>query len=400
MGSIGNKNYTIISCCTSNMNNINNFNKREFNLEERFLSPVCINKIVKIQSAVRGTLLRNKINTKKDFYKVKEVISLDYKTDIQESNPLIIRLNNLLPRFELSEKETYYINNANLKMGAFKYNNNSVYKGMINANNLREGFGKLYLPDGSIYKGFFHNNKMEGRGRYLNINGYVYDGDFKNDLSNGYGKYISLDGTTYKGSWSEDKQSGLGDISYPDGSRYTGNFKNGKKHGVGKLIFPDLNVYEGNFNYNEIKGEGSYHWKDGRFYVGNWSNNKMNGYGIFVWPDKKKYYGHYVNNLKEGFGVFLWGEEHSYEGFWKSGRQEGNGILKSNNSLKYCQWNSGKLIKTIEDENLQNKIQKMIDEVKETPDYEEFSLNIKRYEKRITEYSSGEETGRDNKNKG
>ena len=194
MGSIGNKNYTIISCCTSN--NINNINKRDFNLEERFVSPVYINKIIKIQSIVRGTLLRKKINSTKDFYKVKEIISLDYKTDIQENNPLIIRLNNLLPRFELSEKETYYINNTNLKMGAFKYYNNSVYKGMINANNLREGFGKLYLPDGSIYKGFFHNNKMEGRGRYLNINGYVYEGDFKNDLSNGYGKYISLDGTT------------------------------------------------------------------------------------------------------------------------------------------------------------------------------------------------------------
>ena len=398
MGSIGNKNYTIISCCTSN--NINNINKRDFNLEERFFSPLYINKIIKIQSIIRGTLLRKKIESNKDFYKVKEIISLDYKTDLQENNPLIIRLNNLLPRFELSEKETYYINNTNLKIGAFKYNNNSVYKGMVNSNNLREGFGKLYLPDGSIYKGFFHNNKMEGRGRYLNINGYVYEGDFKNDLSNGYGKYISLDGTTYKGSWSEDKQSGLGDISYPDGSRYTGNFKNGKKHGLGKLIFPDLNVYEGNFEYNEIKGEGTYHWKDGRFYVGNWSNNKMNGYGIFIWPDKKKYYGHYVNNLKEGFGIFLWEEGHSYEGFWKSGRQEGNGILKNNNSYKYCQWNSGKLIKTIEDENLQNKIQKMIDAVKETPDYEEFNINIKRYEKRITEYSSGEETGRDNKNKG
>ena len=243
MGSIGNKNHTIFSCCSNKF-----LYQSDFNLEDKIYSSIYSKKIIKIQSIFRGYLLRKQIFAIKEMIGKKE-ISLDYKTDAQENNPLIIRLNNLLPKFELSEKETYYINNTNLKIGAFKYNNNSVYKGMINTNNLREGFGKLYLPDGSIYKGFFHNNKMEGRGRYLNINGYVYEGEFKNDLSNGYGKYIALDGTTYKGSWSEDKQSGLGDISYPDGSRYTGNFKSGKKHGLGKLIFQDLNTYEGNFYY-------------------------------------------------------------------------------------------------------------------------------------------------------
>ena len=389
MGSVSNKNFKILTCCSNRY-----IYQKDYNLQENN----SIYKIIKIQSIIKGFLLRKKLSLQNDLLEKKE-ISLDYKTDDQENNPLILRLNNLLPKFELNEKETYYINNTNLKIRAFKYNNNSVYKGMINNNNLREGFGKLYLPDGSIYKGFFHNNKMEGRGRFLNINGYVYEGEFKNDLSNGYGKYIALDGTTYKGSWIEDKQSGLGDICYPDGSRYTGNFKDGKKHGFGKLIFSDLNTYEGNFLYNEIKGEGSYHWKDGRFYVGNWSNNKMNGYGIFIWPDKKKYYGHYVNNLKDGFGKFLWDNGHSYEGFWKDGKQDGNGIIKNNNNnYKYCKWSKGKLVKIIEDENSQNIIIKMIDDIKKSNDYEVFKINIKRYEKKITEYSSGYETGRDIKN--
>ena len=392
MGSIGTKKYIIFPCCSNN-----SLNYKDFNLQDRMYSQIYINKLKKIQSHIKGYLLRKKIFSKNEIYGRKE-ISLDYKTDAQENNPLIIRLNNLLPKFELSEKETYYINNTKLKIGAFKYNNNSIYKGMINNKNLREGFGKLYLPDGSIYKGFFHNNKMEGRGRYLNINGYVYEGEFKNNLSNGYGKYIGLDGTTYKGSWIEDKQSGLGDISYPDGTRYTGNFKDGKKHGKGKLIFPCFNVYEGNFYFNEIRGEGAYHWKDGRFFIGNWFNNKMNGYGIFVWPDKKKYYGHYVNNLKDGFGLFLWGDGHSFEGFWKFGKQDGNGIIKNsknNNNCKYCIWNKGKIIKTIFDDNLKNEIQQAIDEIKKSPDYEEFKGNIKKYEKKITEYSSGSETGRE-----
>ena len=393
MGSVGNKNYIVLTCCSNR-----SINQKDFIIQDKIHSQFYINKIIKLQSIIKGFLLRKKLYLNQEKNEKKE-ISLDYKTDDQENNPLIIRLNNLLPKFELSEKETYYINNTNLKIRAFKYNNNSIYKGMINNNNLREGFGKLYLPDGSIYKGFFHNNKMEGRGRFLNINGYVYEGEFKNNLSDGYGKYIALDGTTYKGSWSEDKQSGLGDICYPDGSRYTGNFKNGKKHGFGKLIFSDLNTFEGNFVNNEIKGEGSYHWKDGRFFVGNWSNNKMNGYGIFIWPDKKRYYGHYADNLKEGFGKFIWDDGHSYEGFWKDGKQDGNGIIKNNNNFKYCFWNKGKLIKIIEDEESKYKIKKMIEDIKNSKEYQDFEINIKKYEKKITENSSGYETGRDIKKK-
>ena len=393
MGSVGNKNYIVLTCCSNR-----SINQKDFIIQDKIHSHFYINKIIKLQSIIKGFLLRKKLYLNQEKNEKKE-ISLDYKTDDQENNPLIIRLNNLLPKFELSEKETYYINNTNLKIRAFKYNNNSIYKGMINNNNLREGFGKLYLPDGSIYKGFFHNNKMEGRGRFLNINGYVYEGEFKNNLSDGYGKYIALDGTTYKGSWSEDKQSGLGDICYPDGSRYTGSFKNGKKHGFGKLIFSDLNTFEGNFVNNEIKGEGSYHWKDGRFFVGNWSNNKMNGYGIFIWPDKKRYYGHYADNLKEGFGKFIWDDGHSYEGFWKDGKQDGNGIIKNNNNFKYCFWNKGKLIKIIEDEESKYKIKKMIEDIKNSKEYQDFEINIKKYEKKITENSSGYETGRDIKKK-
>ena len=388
MGSIGSKNYSFVTCCSNR-----SIKQGDFNLVGN-IPYFNINKIIKIQSIIRGFILRKNfcsINEKKE-------ISLDYKTDMHENHPLIIRLNNLLPKFELSEKETYYINNTNLKIGAFKYNNNNVYKGMVDKNNLREGFGKLYLADGSIYKGFFHNDKMEGRGRFLNINGFVYEGEFKNDLSNGYGKYIALDGTTYKGSWEGDKQSGLGDISYPDGSRYTGNFKCGKKDGYGKLIFPDYNTYEGEFHNNEIKGEGRYHWKDGRFYIGKWLNNKMHGYGIFIWPDKKRYYGHYVNNLKDGYGKFLWGNDHSYEGFWKHGRQDGKGIIKNKNKFKYCFWNNGKLIRPVDDKNMQKKIEKDIETIKESSEYIEFKNNIKKYEKKIKEYSSGVETDRSNKN--
>jgi len=387
MGSIGSKNYSFVTCCSNR-----SIKQGDFNLVGN-IPYFNINKIIKIQSIIRGFILRKNfcsINEKKE-------ISLDYKTDMHENHPLIIRLNNLLPKFELSEKETYYINNTNLKIGAFKYNNNSIYKGMIDNYNLREGFGKLYLPDGSIYKGFFHNNKMEGRGRIMNINGFIYEGEFKNGQANGYGRYISLDGTSYKGTWLGDRQSGTGNEIYPDGSFYNGNFKDGKKNGNGKLIFKDKNIFEGNFVNNDISGEGAFYWKDGRIYIGNWKENKMNGYGIFIWPDKKKYYGNYINNVKEGFGCFYWNDGHKYEGFWKGGKQHGYGIMSGNKGNKYGYWIDGKIQSKINDDETIKFIIKTMNDVKMQKEYNDFQLNIQKYEKQITDGSSSQDTNSNSK---
>ena len=77
---------------------------------------------------------------------------------------MITKLNHLLPKFELTDKEEYEINNTSNKIIAILYPNNSVYKGMINSRGQREGFGKYYMADGSIYKGFFKNkDKSIGR---------------------------------------------------------------------------------------------------------------------------------------------------------------------------------------------------------------------------------------------
>ena len=347
-------------------------------------------KIILLQSVIRGYLLRKELIN----YKQIKEISIDYNTDILEKNPKIQRLNNLLPKFELTDKEKYEINNSSNKIIAILYPNKSIYKGMINEKGQREGFGKYFLSDGSVYKGFFHKNKMEGRGRIININGFVYEGEFKNGQSNGYGKYLALDGTTYKGKWLDDRQNGTGNEAYPDGSFYNGNFKNGKKNGFGKLVFKDKNIFEGNFDNNDINGEGAFYWKDGRMYIGNWKDNKMNGYGIFIWPDKKKYYGYYINNLKEGFGTFFWNDGYRYEGFWKQGKQHGYGFINDNgnNGNKYGIWNNGKLENKITDDKTINFIEKKICEAKKEKEYHNFLLNIGKYEKQIIDGSSSQET--------
>ena len=346
-----------------------------------------IKKIIFIQSIFRGFILRKEIS-----YKLTKEISIDYDTEKFEKNPIIVKLNNLLPKFELTDKEEYLVKNSNHKIIAILYPNKSIYKGMVNEERQRDGFGKFFLSNGSIYKGFFHKNKMEGRGRILNINGFIYEGEFKNGKSNGFGRYIALDGCTYKGNWLNDKQSGNGYLIYPDGSFYVGNFKEGKKSGNGKFVFSDKNIYEGSFKDNEISGEGVFYWKDGRVYVGNWKNNKMNGYGIFIWADKKKYYGNYSNNLKEGFGCFYWNDGHKYEGFWKGGRQHGYGLINGNKGNKYGYWVEGKLENKINDDETIKIINQKINEAKKNKEYSLFQLKREKYEKMINDASSSYDT--------
>ena len=347
-----------------------------------------------IQSIFRGYSIRKNLFNSNQ---IKEV-SIDYSTEQFENNSMITKLNHLLPKFELTDKEEYEINNTSNKIMAILYPNKSVYKGMINSKGQREGFGKYYMADGSIYKGFFKNNKMEGRGRIVNINGFIYEGEFKNGRSNGYGKFFALDGTCYKGTWLNDKQNGIGNEIYPDGSCYNGNFKDGKKNGSGKLIFKNKNIFEGNFVDNYINGEGAFYWKDGRIYIGKWNNNKMNGYGIFIWPDKKKYYGNYINNAKEGYGIFFWNDGHKYEGFWKEGKQNGYGIISGNESTKYGFWSDGKLKNKVEDMETIDFIIKKMDEKKQQNEYLEFKLNMQKYEKLITDGVSSQDTNSNSKN--
>ena len=350
-------------------------------------------KIIKIQSFYRGYLIR------RDFYdkEIKKEIPMDYSTEKYENNPIIIRLKNLFPKFELTEKEYYIVKNSPNRIIALLYQNNSIYKGMINVKGRKEGFGKLFLSDGSIYKGFFNNNIMEGRGRLLSIDGYIYEGEFKNGKMNGYGKYISLDGTFYKGSWLNDKKNGNGYELYSDTSFYIGNFIDGKKNGIGKMVFKEKNIYEGNFVNNEIDGEGGFYWKDGRTYIGKWEKNKMNGYGIFIWPDKKKYYGNYSNNLKEGFGIFFWSDDKKYMGFWKEGKQQGYGVMSENKIDCYGYWMDGKLKNKIDDKESIKFIKTKVTEVMQQKDYCQFQLSIEKYEKQISDGYSSQDTNSNSK---
>lgn len=46
-------------------------------------------------------------------------------------------------------------------------------------NNMREGYGVFYYPDGAVYRGYWLVNEMHGKGEFFYRNGKkAYEGDF------------------------------------------------------------------------------------------------------------------------------------------------------------------------------------------------------------------------------
>ena len=60
--------------------------------------------------------------------------------------------------------------------------------------NQREGRGKQYWPDGSLYEGYWRADKANGKGRLIHSDGDVYEGDWVNDKAEGVGVYTHMDG--------------------------------------------------------------------------------------------------------------------------------------------------------------------------------------------------------------
>ena len=89
---------------------------------------------------------------------------------------------------------------SDCKMGLFILENGTeiLFLSFRNAmTNQREGKGKQYWPDGSLYEGFWRGDKANGKGRLIHSDGDVYEGDWKDDKADGYGVYTHMDGAQY-----------------------------------------------------------------------------------------------------------------------------------------------------------------------------------------------------------
>lgn len=121
---------------------------------------------------------------------------------------------------------------------------------------LKQGFGKIELPCGSIYEGMFKIDLPDGPGKYMTSE-YEFTGNFKEGKMNGENCVcVWKNGRKYQGSYVNDKKEGYGQFEWPNGKVYKGGWKSNRMHGKGKIIYPDGLEKEGLWSDgNKVKSE-------------------------------------------------------------------------------------------------------------------------------------------------
>ena len=76
---------------------------------------------------------------------------------------------------------------------------NSTYKGLINDENEREGYGVYIANNGTVFEGEWLKDKRNGQGYQTYKNGNVYRGAFMNNKPHGKGIYTWANGEIYDG---------------------------------------------------------------------------------------------------------------------------------------------------------------------------------------------------------
>ena len=194
--------------------------------------------------------------------------------------------------YQFQNKESYLgdivLDNFHGK-GIYEYCD-CYYIGQFN-NNLREGKGIIYYPNGNIvYEGDFVNDQFHGNGIFCWVEGEYYIGQFQNGKNYGKGILYYKDGKIkYEGDFVNDKFEGQGTYYYENGYYYIGDFKKGLKDGEGILYNGDKKiVYEGNFEKGTFNGEGKYIYENGNYYIGEFKNGVCHGKGVEYDKDGNK----------------------------------------------------------------------------------------------------------------
>ena len=96
---------------------------------------------------------------------------------------------------------------------------------------MRQGYGVLVWPDGSLYEGYIVGDRVNGYGRLIHADGDQYEGQWCNDQAHGFGTYRHANGALHRGFWAHDKQNGPGFEMWPNKSSFVCEYVDGKKTG-------------------------------------------------------------------------------------------------------------------------------------------------------------------------
>ena len=241
----------------------------------------------------------------------------------------------------LFEDKNYENDIDKIKINLFE--NNDIFIGIMDNDNIFPLKGVLYAHNGDYYNGEFSEGKKNGQGSIIYTNGTKYEGTFKNDFHDGYGKLIQSNGEIYEGEWKKGKingkgmrihsngnkyighyinnvRNGNGHLIFVNGESYNGNFVNGKANGIGIFKFKNGNIYEGEFKDNLILGKGTLTMQNGDKYIGTFKNGLINGKGTYINNNGEKYIGNFQGNKKNGYGK-LYDKNGTLikEGIWENG---------------------------------------------------------------------------------
>ena len=133
----------------------------------------------------------------------------------------------------------------------------------------RQGFGHFRWPDGSEYRGYFHDDERHGFGRLQAANGDLYEGMWECGRRVGQGKMTWNDGCKYNGEWKNNLRhgKGVGFDPFGRGAEYDGEWENGMKMGRGKLtigkgVITKPQVLEGIFSCDNYLGPDGWEEED------------------------------------------------------------------------------------------------------------------------------------------
>jgi hypothetical protein len=222
--------------------------------------------------------------------------------------------------------------------------NGSRYQGqIITATGVREGRGKLYYGNGSIYEGEFRNDTPDGHGLLRFNNGAVYEGEFAGGEANGKGRQTFLTGDVYEGDFVSWQYQGRGKLEYARGDSYEGEFVSGEPQGKGLMRYADGSVYEGEFLAGEPHGQGKRTDASGDVYQGQFVNGLYHGKGTLQFANGASYTGDFVSGNPHGRGTMRYANGDTYDGEFVSGQRHGLGRYVGADSLKEGEWKANEL---------------------------------------------------------
>ena len=158
----------------------------------------------------------------------------------------------------------------------------------------------------------------------------TYVGQTEGSSRQGYGKLYYSNRSIYEGFWKNDKKHGNGIFMWKDGSKYCGQFKLGVFHGCGRRIYSNGSYYDGEFVKGKKCGKGFMKFRNGDTYEGEWDDDDMHGRGVYRWKTGDVFVGKFERDKRNGEGILTMNSGEVVSGTWEKGSQKVNEVKLTN----------------------------------------------------------------------